>query len=150
MNPKVPRPLDKVERKQVSDIPLDVSRDMLVDRKTKNSSSFKRTMKRSRQFVVELPRIAPKSVDVRLQARAKGCNMKQLATGIPRAIRYLRTLLQHMLALERLYEKFPSLDGLTERIIALRVGLKANLDLFNALKAEYESRTKRTRTATTS
>lgn len=147
---KIPRPLDSVNRLEVSDIPLDVSASVLCDARTKHSTEFKKTMWRARDRIVDLKRTPPKSLDARLKARAKGCRMAQLVKGMPRCIRHMRTLSQNLLVLERLYEQFPSLQGLTERIQALRIGLKANLDLFNAFKEEYELRLKpRTQITTT-
>jgi hypothetical protein len=139
---KVPRPLDNVPRIAASDIPLDVSASVLCDCKTKNSTDFKKTMMRSRERVVDLKRTPAKSLDERLKARAKGCQMAQLIKGMRRGVQHMRTLTQHLVVLERLYEQFPSLQGLTERIGALRMGLKSNLDLFNAFKEEYELRLK--------
>ena len=87
------RPLDKIPRLDPQ-IPWDVSREVLTNIKAKNSASFRRTMLRSREQIVDYPRKAAKPYAERVNEFVKSRDVYQLVNCLRRYPRRVRAMTQ--------------------------------------------------------
>lgn len=83
MKIKHENPLSKFPRLD-PEIPLTVSSEVLTNPTAKNSATFRKTMLRSRDRVIEVPRKSPKPYAVRVETFAKSRNARQLAKCLSR------------------------------------------------------------------
>ena len=84
-------PLHTVLRRE-PEIPLTVSSEVLTNPKAKNSASFRKTMLRSRDRVVELPRKERKPYSDRVTTFARSRNIVQLSRCLVRYPRRVKVL----------------------------------------------------------